>query len=490
MADSVIRSGAGGLGGSAAEMLFARLPDKLFSPLASTNRRQYWTLLCALYQRRFGGDAPLPPSEGFSSREMIRDIEEFLFQIDDWENEDGEDAATPLNVRANNVFRRLVDSGWLRLDRHGIDRRISMAPTVAHFLSRLISFAETGPLFVAGKIRSIEANVKLVLDGGEGDSLQEAADQCRALLEHVRNTGTSVRDLMETLTPDLTTAQYVRTFFVSYVEEIFIGDYKDLRTKDHPLCHRMNILEQVERLASSVEIRAKLLAWYVSKRSGGNESRAARLLERDLDRLRELSRIDEYLSRLDTEIRRANRRALAFLDYRIRSLRPLDDLIDAAIQVTLAKVGDIPGPFAPGFMVHPEGLAEPRRVTMRAPSDILRKELPNERDIARIRLMMKAREARSMTAPKLADFVRINCEDKPSVHCGDLAIETIEDICAYQSLAALSMSMCSHSKRLRDGARILARGFMVQQSESDDVVGEMVAGRGFMIECKTQSGGR
>lgn len=222
MADSVIYSVASMLGGAAAELLFTRLPDKLFSPLASINRRQYWILLCAMYQRRFGGDAPLPPSDGFTKREIIRDIEELLFQIDDWECENEEDATTPLNIRANNILQRLLDSGWLRLDGYVIDRRISMAPTVAHFLSLLIHFAETGPLFVAGKIRSIEANVKLVLESGEGDSLQEAADQTRALLEHVRNTGTSVRDLMETLTPDLTTAEYAKTFFTSYVEKIFI----------------------------------------------------------------------------------------------------------------------------------------------------------------------------------------------------------------------------------------------------------------------------
>lgn len=57
MVDPLVRSQAAKLGGPAAELLFSRLPDKLFSPLGSTNRRQYWTLLCAIYQRRFGGDA-------------------------------------------------------------------------------------------------------------------------------------------------------------------------------------------------------------------------------------------------------------------------------------------------------------------------------------------------------------------------------------------------------------------------------------------------
>jgi hypothetical protein len=196
---------------------------------------------------------------------------------------------------------------------------------------------------------------------------------------------------METLTPDLTTADYAKTFFTSYIEEIFIGDYKELRTKDHPLSRRMNILEQVELLATSTIIRTKVLTWYTTKRGKGDEVLAAKLFERDLDRLRELTRIDEYLARLDMEIRRANRRALAFLDYRIRSLRPLDELIDAAISATLTRTEETTTSFASGFMLIPEGLAEPRRIKERTPSDSLRKTLPSERDIIRIRLMMKAR---------------------------------------------------------------------------------------------------
>ncbi len=484
MADSLTHSAAAILGGPAAELLFTRLPEKIFSPLASTNRRQYWILICALYHRRFGGDAPLPPSEGFSSREMTRDIEDILTQLDDWDNEDGEDSSTPIYTRANNIFQRLLESGWLRMDRHGIDRRISMAPAVAHFLSRLVSFAETGPLFVAGKIRSIEANVKHALEDGEGDSLIEAAEQARALLEHIRNTGTSVRDLMDTLTADMTTAEYVRAFFTSYIEEIFIGDYRDLRTKNHPLSRRMDILEKVELLATVVEVRTKILAWYTTKRTNGDESRASKLFERDLDRLRELNRIDEYLARLDAEIRRANRRAISFLDYRIRSLRPLDDLIDDVIATVLTNENDMVTSFAPGYLMNMEMLAEPRRARIRVKSDSLRKTQPREEDIAKIRLMMKASETRSVTALKLLNFINANAEENESILGRDLTVDSIEDICAYQSLATISISMSSKSKTLRDGTNVLARGFEVFQLEDDEIAGNMIIGRDFIIQRK------
>src|SRR5690606_40071209 len=55
-----------------------------------------------------------------------------------------------------------------------------------------------------------------------------------------------------------------------------------------------------------------------------------------LMRLRELERIDEYLARLDEDMRQANRRALAFLDYRLRAPDRLDVLLRRAARGALA----------------------------------------------------------------------------------------------------------------------------------------------------------
>ncbi len=90
-------------GGSAATLLFERLPDRLFAPLASPNRHRYWALLCRLHTKRFGPDAPLPPSHGFSVREIIQDIEDELVTQDLWENEDGATPDTPIAIRSNAV---------------------------------------------------------------------------------------------------------------------------------------------------------------------------------------------------------------------------------------------------------------------------------------------------------------------------------------------------------------------------------------------------
>jgi len=474
---------------TAETLLFERLPDRLFAPLSSANRHRYWSLLCYLHEKRFGPDAPLPPSKGFSVREIVEDIEDKLHLQDIWETEEGCTPETPINIRANQVFKRLEEAGWFRLEKFGVEKRVSMRPTVNQFLVVLVSFAETGPIFLSGKIRSIDLNIQQVIEGkAEGDTLSETAEQARHLLEHVRNTGTNIRDIMEALSAETTTATYVRRFFSDYIEQVFIGDYRELRTKEHPLSRRQQIIRAVEEVSSSDAHRERLITWYETKRCTGDRRKAEMLFEKDIHRLLELNRIDEYLDRLDEEIRRANRRALTYLDYRLRSLRPVDHLVKLAIATALeGKLPELSDPFPPGDMISGERLAAPRKTIERAPPSSLRRERPSEAQIARSRLMLRAREARSITPPKLAEFVsgRLACADQ--VSSDKLALTTIADVRAYQALAGLGLAMSSGSRRLQLSATAMVKGFRVSLAETTEPEGAPIAGRSFTIERRKTS---
>lgn len=463
--------------------LFERLPDSLFSPLASMNKQSYWAILCSLHQHFFGPDAPLPPSNGYSVKEITQKIEEELVLQSSWQREEEETTETPLSVRAVGVFNRLHESGWFRRDRHGIDRRVSMTPAVGQFLSQLIVFAETGPIYVSGKIRSIELNLKAVYEGGDGDSLVEAAEQARNLLDYVRNTGTNIRDLMSDLSLEETTAQYVRRFFGDYIQQVFIGDYKELRTREHPLARSPQILQWVEELHDSEDHRRRLIDWYEIKRYSGDKDRAKRIFERDINRLLDIRRINEYLDRLDDEIRRANRRALAFLDYHIRSLRPIDGVVDAAIQRVLSLESEPTYvPFPPGHLVGPKFLAEPRRHEPRKAPLSLRPHIPSDEELARARLKVKARESRLMTPPKLAEYVVRHLAGKSSVASNDLDISDIPTIRAYQTLLTLSTAFSSGSKMLQRNALTSARGFNVTKTGQIEISSKLISGIPFDIE--------
>lgn len=470
---------------TAASLLFERLPDRLFAPLASLNRYRYWALLCYLHTRRFGPDAPLPPSNGFMVRDILQDIEDSLLTQDVWESDDDHTPETLPNARAHIIFNRLVDSGWFKIDTFGLEKRVTIRPPVSKFLTFMVAFAETGPIFVSGKIRSIDINIEQVLDGkADGDTLSESAEQARNLLEHVRNTGTTVRDIMEVLSQESATAQYVRLFFNQYIEHVFIGDYRELRTKEHPLSRRPQIIRAVTQLQESEPHRNRLIGWYETKRCPGDRQRAELLFEKDIQRILDLRRIDEYLERLDDEIRLANRRALAYLDYRLRSLRPVDHMIKNIISnLNSNSFVDMGDPFPADELISGAGLAEPRKRIDRPAPSTLRRHLPSEEEIARSKVMLRARDARTVTAPKLAEYVGKQISTGQGRITYDLLeLNSVSDVRNFQALGTIGMAMTAGSRRLLLSAMTLTHGFRVKTDSNEEVAGNGVSGRPFTVE--------
>lgn len=471
---------------SASLALFQRIPDRLFSPLASSNRHGYWALLCHLHRRRFGPDAPMPPSYGFLQREITQEVEDHLKYADEWQPESGERPDTPLTIRAIGIFNRLLETGWFRLEKYGIEKTVSMAPAVGQLLTQLISFAETGPVFVSGKIRSIDAAVSQVRNGeASGDLLREAAEQCRNLLVYIRNTGTNVRDLMATIGAQPTTAQYVRTFFQDYIQQVFIGDYKELRTREHPLSKRQQILEAVEYIDTEPEQRSRLLDWYVNRLCGGDEKKGHAAFQRDLQRLYELDRIEEYLERLDEEIRSANKRALAFLEYKLRAIRPIDDLLrqtlDRLIADPLLEVAPV---FPPDALMGGARLAQPRKEVPRLVPTPLRHVIISDRTRAIGNLVRRAQERRSITPMKLRAYAEKSLQDSAAVGSGAMPCESIEDLRAYQTLSSVTMAMNSRIARLEMEGRATAPGMDLRYTSDDLVDHPYLSGKPFTLSWR------
>lgn len=133
--------------------LFDRVPPLTFAPLAVLRHGQYWDLLLHLYDARFGPDATPAEGDGFSQRAITLEIEKFLAGITLASVDDALD--TPLNIRANTDYRYLVDTGWLREDRIGVKRFVSMPTGLQRMLELLRQFAEEGPQHIGGKVQII-----------------------------------------------------------------------------------------------------------------------------------------------------------------------------------------------------------------------------------------------------------------------------------------------------------------------------------------------
>ena len=466
--------------------LFQRIPERLFGPLASQNRHGYWALLFHLHRRRFGPDAPLPPSYGFLQREITQEIEEHLKYADEWQPESGDQPDTPLNIRVIGIFNRLVEAGWFRLEKYGIEKTVNMAPAVGQLLTQLINFAETGPVFVSGKIRAIDAAVAQVHKGeASGDLLREAAEQCRNLLVYIRNTGTNVRDLMAAIGAQPTTAQYVRSFFTSYLQEVFIGDYQELRTREHPLSKRQQILDAVTDIDTQPEQRSRLLDWYVNRLCSGDGRKGQAAFQRDLQRLYELDRIEEYLERLDEEIRVANRRALAFLEYKLRAIRPIDNLLRQTMDRLISNPDiDVAPVFPPDALMGGARLAQPRKEVPRLAPTPLRQVIISDRTRAISNLVRRAQERRSITPMKLRAYAEKVLQDTVSVGSEALPCGSIEDLRAFQALTSVAMATNSRISRLEMEGRTSAPGMELRYTSDEAVEHPYLSGKPFTLSWR------
>lgn len=442
--------------------LFSRVPPGLFGPLASPNREHYWQLLCRLFDEFFGPDAPIPPLHGLPRREIVAAIERYLLVDDPWEAEDGSPPDMALNLRAAAIYERFRNAGWLRQDRIGAREMVAMMPLVAQLLSSLIEFSENGPTFVSAKVRSIELLLRQVVEeNADGGTLDEAADQARRLLASLAAMSLQVRDLMPELTRAETTAQFARQWFERYVGQFFIGDYADLHKADHPLARRSAILDMAGRLETG-PLHLRLRDGY--RVQCGDDALGDLRFSRALRRLRELERIDDYLARLDEDIRQANRRALAFLDYRLRAPDKLDTLLKRACAGALAAdAGALRLPVAPGGLMDDSRLRAP----MRRPAPIERSanavQPPTPEQLARLSLLRRMKRARLVTPEDMAGFVGRHLDGTERIESDALTIAGIGDLRAYQVLLTAALrSRRPGGLRRDDPLGRLLRGFAVE----------------------------
>src|SRR5690606_22080306 len=311
---------------------------------------------------------------------------------------------------------------------------------LAQLLGTLVEFAGRGPTFVSAKIRSIELQLQQVVDGrAGGEALDEAADQARRLLSSLAAMSLQVRDLMPELVRSETTAQFARQWFERYVAQFFIRDYADLHRADHPLARRAQILLMVQEIEAG-PLREEIAAWYREHVAEGEEARARQLMQRSLMRLRELERIDEYLARLDEDMRQANRRALAFLDYRLRAPDRLDVLLHRAARGALAAPeAALRMPIGPGLLMDAAQLRPPRRRPQPIPRSANSNARPSAEQVARLGLLRRMKRVRLVTAEDMAGYVGRQLPPGGRVESSAMQVESIRDLRAYQTLLTLAL---------------------------------------------------
>ena len=420
--------------------LFDRVPVDLFGPLASPNRRLYWDLLLRLHDQFFRPESASADSNGYRQRTITLEIETFLRESGGWVEDEDDPPNTPLNTLANNIKNRLVATGWLREERTGVRSFIDMPTGVEKFLGLLRQFAEEGPQFVGGKVQSIYNNLLAARQdpAQQAGALNEAAKVARQIVGSLGTIRTRVREVIAQLAAEDSTSAFVRAFFDDYITKIYIADYHELRTENHPLRHRRWIVHEARKFLEE-PLRGQFVGAYRTTLRLSSDDEAARVFENDIKHLLLFERIDGMLDALNDSVNAATHRALAYIDYKLRTRDHFGHMLDKAVQAVLAADATgvaIEMPLAAGPMFSEARLAppaEPPKPRERTPVRRTKMTLEQRAELFLRRAMHQHRE---VTPRKVEAFLDREVTEDRVASSDQMAIHGLEDLCTFMVVAS------------------------------------------------------
>ncbi|WP_018234234.1 Wadjet anti-phage system protein JetA family protein [Thioalkalivibrio thiocyanodenitrificans] len=436
--------------------LFDQLPEGLFGPLASPNRRLYWQVLLRLYKTMFDDEVEVL-DYGHARSSVIDAIEAVLDERSDlWVDEGGEGAGSektdnPRRLRANNTYYALRAAGWLEEERRGYHDYVSMASRVSQCLSLLIEMAEGRPLIVTGKLKGMAAGMRQVYESPreQADTLTELAKDAGRFARHVNSIRGAIKALYDRIRGDLPTREIVATFFDDFLRDLLVRDYAPIKTSENPLRIRDELLRIVTALRYQDEIKAELLEGY-KRLYGEVEVGDARVrLDQDLSRLEQVFlNIERQLDAIDAMKVRYERRIDTVIDYATRAPRTLGKDL-ARLSAALVRHGErhpqagIALPLMGAELPGEARLAQPKRVR-EAPAPRAVKKTPLDPKVrARSDRERFAHQAVQVTERALGEFLSQRVGPGGKGELGAFEVRTVRDY--FCTLALRRAARCPGS---------------------------------------------
>lgn len=293
--------------------LFERISDKLFSPLASANRRIYAALILDLYPLFFDQIH----ADVFPARETVRqEIEERLAIMSMvWLDEQEPDKD---NNPAIMAYRRLLGAGWFEEEIEGYQVRVTVPPAVGTLWTSLMEVARPDRVFYGGIVLSIFNNVQKACEAPEQQvlALRQAAREAQRFLQHLNTIIYGLKGLLDDITSFDNHRKVLGRFFEDFVERILIQDYKRLTTRNNPFRYRQQILQRVRELEYDVQRKKALVAGFMEQTGETDSEVAWEAINDDIRKLRGVfEQIDAHLSRVNRYRSKVERRVADTVRY-------------------------------------------------------------------------------------------------------------------------------------------------------------------------------
>jgi hypothetical protein len=435
-------------------MLFKKLPDDIFKPLAGPNRHLYQDVLLALYPVFFDENEA---EEFFPRRDAVIDeIQEALGRIErlQWVAESVEDQENieqfPTVPRcADYLYHRLLKTGWLEEEQEGYNKTVVMPAIVSTLLDALISISHNEKKSYGGTVLGILVQIEAAINNPAdmGQLLIEAVDNTRKFNSHLTGIIYGLKDIQAHIIASRSPRDIFASFFDDFVTNILIADYKTLQSENNPFRFRTRILQQLRVLQGKYET-AVAIGMHYSERYGESDTKALLRVMDDIQYLvrsfelvdRRLAKIDQFRARLEDRVAETVRyldKSTPGMRNRIAAfLEGFGALDDAAT----GNVGEFPSP--PTLLNHHIVSPGSIRVTSRRRTpfcgQILRDPAVSPEVIAKSRALTQYLARRRVTPEKVVAYLERHLAQKDEVTAREMAIETVEDYVAFTHIKHLA----------------------------------------------------
>ena len=301
--------------------LFMHIPDNLFSVFTGPLKELHADLLFLvhdLYQRSI---YTLP-------KETIIDLFcEYLETavVEEWPEEDDDPEAGGPGVdrsirdRANLLFRKLDEAGWLEQEQHpDYTFRVSLPDHAQAILDTLDKIRKGYRMEYRGRILGIYQN----LTGEEGLShiaLQQAHEATRELIGGLRSLSHSIRKYTAELLEVRAPRDILSHIFDQYFSDVLGEQYYRLKTSEHISKYRTGIVMRVKQWQSNRPAVAEQARLMVEERQASENLQAENLIYDWLEYVEDsFNSMDEIIEEIDRRNVQYARAAVEKLRFQLR----------------------------------------------------------------------------------------------------------------------------------------------------------------------------
>jgi hypothetical protein len=428
-------------------MLFNKLPDEIFKPLAGANRYLFEEILLFLF--RYFSDEDLTNEAVFPRRgHVVREIEELLerkgrlLQLVDEEGDTEEDLGNP-GLAARYIYKRLVATGWLEEEEDGYHVNVLMPPHSSLLLEALEGVAHSEKKNYGSTIASIHLQLEAIANQPDANARAfiEVVRAARDFTRHLQNIFSGLRGFQDLITRQHNPRLALSTFFDDFVENLLISDYKSLQAENNPFRHRVNVLNLLLQIEHIDSIMGALVKVYQEDRNLPAELAREKVLYdlhfiarvfRSVDR--RLDAIDLYRMRLESRVAQMVR----YMDRNVpdltqRGIKLLAALGKRSLEQADGELAGLPQPerWMSSGLLGQRSIRKPHKRRQPQFLELTQVEELGPEVKERKRLIQDYLQRRAMSPAKVAAFIDRQMGEGTALAAKDFKIESVEDLVAF-----------------------------------------------------------